>query len=135
MPVQVDVFSPMPESWGLCQSCETLMSRAEIKDSDNFRGLEAYPPDWYEDFQRLSDAVLDLAHRYGESVNIRLYDPRSLPGLFKAIRHGVHRYPTFLISKREKVIGLDLPAIERFLSQAGARLTTPIESERDYEQR
>jgi hypothetical protein len=80
MPVQVDVFSPMPESWGLCQSCETLMSRAEIKDSDNFRGLEAYPPDWYEDFQRLSDAVLDLAHRYGESVNIRLYDPRSLPG-------------------------------------------------------
>ncbi len=134
MPVQVDVFSPLPESWGLCQSCETLMLRAQIGDTANLRGREDYPPDWLEDFQCLSDTVLDLARRYGNSVNICLYDPRSLPGLFMAIRHRVHRYPTFLISKREKVTGLDLPALERCLAQAGATLMNLSEIRCDHEQ-
>jgi hypothetical protein len=130
MPVQIDVFSPLPESWGLCQTCETFMARAQIKDSANFRGLDEYPPEWREDFQRLSDTVLDLARRYGESVDIRLYDPRSLPGLFIAIRHGVHRYPTFLISRRDKVTGLDLPALDRCLVEAGAKLTNQAQIKR-----
>jgi hypothetical protein len=133
MPVQIDVFSPLPENWGLCQTCETLMSRAQIEDTENLRGLEDYPPEWYDDFQRLSDTVMDLASRYGESVVFRLYDPRSLPGLFKAIRHGIYKYPTFLISKREKITGLDLLALEQCLSQAGAKPTKPAESERAYE--
>jgi hypothetical protein len=131
MPIQIDVFSPLPESWGLCQSCEALMARAQIQDTDQIGGMENYPPEWRKDFQRLSDLVTDLALRYGESVEIRLYDPRSLPGLFKAIRYRVHRYPTFLISKRDKVTGLNLPELERCLIKAGAKCTHQIEPQRE----
>ena len=132
MPVQVDIFSPLPESWGLCQSCETLLSRARLEDKAELDRMDNFPPEWREDFQRLSDLVLDLSRRYGESVSIRLYDPRSLPGLFIAIRHRVHRYPTFLISKREKVTGFNLPALEQCLFLAGARITNHFEIQRDH---
>jgi hypothetical protein len=129
MPIQVDVFSPLPESWGLCQSCEALMARAQIEEQPALGELDEYPREWQDDFRRLSDLVMELAQRYGESVSIRLYDPRSLPGLLKAIRHRVHRYPTFIISQRDKVTGLDLPALEKCLYRVGARVMSEVESE------
>jgi hypothetical protein len=129
MRIQVDVFSPLPESWGLCQSCEAFMARAQIEELPALGGIDEYPCEWQEDFGRLSDLVMELAHRYGDSVSIRIYDPRSLPGLLKAIRHRVHRYPTFIISQRDKVTGLDLPAIEKCLYRARARITGEVESE------
>jgi hypothetical protein len=129
MPIQVDVFSPLPESWRLCQSCEAFMARAQIEQLPDLGGLGEYPREWQDDFRRLSDLVMELAQRYGDSINIRLYDPRSLPGLLKAIRHKVHRYPTFIISQRDKVTGWNLPAIEKCLYRAGARIMGEVESE------
>jgi hypothetical protein len=61
-----------------------------------------------------------MADRYGEGVTIRIFDPRSWQGLLKALRHGVHRYPTFLVEGRTKIAGLDESALERALVTAGA---------------
>jgi hypothetical protein len=130
MPVQVDVFAPLPESWGMCSSCEMLLGQTGMGQDQASAAQDAYPPDWQDDFRRLSDLVFDLAQRFGEDISISLYDPRSLPGMFKAIRHGVRRYPTFIVSGRAKITGWDLAKIEQHLIQAGVnqREETKVEA-------
>lgn len=91
------------------------MARANMDKAPHERGLDEYPPEWREDFQRLSEMVFTLADRYGDSILIRIWDPRSLQGLFKAIRYGVHRYPTFVINGQRKITGLDINLLETAL--------------------
>lgn len=119
-PVQIEVIALLPEGWGICASCEMLMARANLDQSPHERALDEFPPEWQEDFRRLSAWVLDLAARYGDRVSIRIWDPRSLQGLWKSIRYGVRRYPTFVVAGREKVCGWDIARLEQILQAAGA---------------
>ena len=118
-PVQVEVITPLPEGWGICLSCEMLIAQAKMDQAPHKRGLDEYPPEWQADFQHFSDAILELSLRYGDSVMIRIWDPRSLQGLFKAIRYGVHRYPTFVVGGRKKVVGLEMSQLGQALQAAG----------------
>jgi hypothetical protein len=113
MPIPVDVIALIPEGWGLCQSCEALMARAELDKAPAQRGLDDLPAEWQAEFGRLSALVFDLAHRYRDQLRIRIYDPRSLPGLAKALRFRVRRYPTFVIDGRRKVVGCEQEALEQ----------------------
>jgi len=83
------------------------------------RNLEEYPPDWQEDFRRLSDTVMNIAVRYGDAVLIRIFDPRSLQGLWKSVRYGVRRYPTFIVLGHGKVAGWDIEQLDEILQTAG----------------
>ena len=119
-PVQVDVIFPMPEGWGICLSCEMLMARAQLDQAPYERGLDEYPPEWQEEFQRLSSIILSLAEQYQNGILIRIWDPRSLQGLWKAIRYGARRYPTFIVEGRAKVTGWDTNQLEQHIRAAGA---------------
>jgi hypothetical protein len=112
---KMDVISPLPEGWGICLSCEMLMARANLDKAPYERGLDEYPPEWREEFERLSALILDLAARYGEKVVIRLWDPRSLQGMFKSIRYGARRYPAFIFDGKKKITGLAAAEIEETL--------------------
>ena len=116
-PVPIEVIAPLPEGWGICLSCEMLLARANLDTPPSERGLEEYPPEWQADFHRLSDWILDLAARYGNSVLIRIWDPRSLQGLWKSIRCGVRRYPTFVVAGR-KISGWNTVQLEQTLAKA-----------------
>lgn len=120
-PVSLDVFYPVPEGWGLCQACEVMLARADLGQAPPQRGLEELPPEWQADFQRLSTLVFDLADRFRDQILIRVYDPRSFPGLLKAIRHGVRRYPTFVVAGRTKIAGWNTDGLLEALAAAGAR--------------
>jgi len=120
IPVQVEVITPLPEGWGICLTCEALIAQAKMDKAPHERDLDEYPPEWQADYQRFSDVILDLSLRYGDSVMIRIWDPRSLQGLFKAIRYGVHRYPTFIVNRHKKVVGLDTSKLNESLQAAGA---------------
>jgi predicted DsbA family dithiol-disulfide isomerase len=39
--------------------------------------------------------------------------------MFKSIRYGVRRYPTFVINRHEKVTGLDAALLEQVLRSQG----------------
>ena len=119
-PIQVEVIAPLLDGWGMCSSCEMLIAQSDIEQAPYERGMEEYPADWQADFHQLSDMVIDLAARYGESILIRIYDPRSLQGLIKSIRYGVRRYPTFIIAGRRKVSGLHAGQVTQALQAAGA---------------
>ncbi|PJH74389.1 MAG: hypothetical protein CO064_12300 [Anaerolineae bacterium CG_4_9_14_0_8_um_filter_58_9] len=118
--VQVEVITTLPEGWGICLTCEALIAQAKMDKAPHERGLDEYPPEWQADFRRFSKMIFDLSQRYGDSVMIRIWDPRSLQGLVKAIRYGVHRYPTFVVGGGKKVVGLDMPQLEQTLQAAGA---------------
>jgi hypothetical protein len=120
-PVIIDVIAPVPEGWGSCQSCELMLARAGLDQAPPERGLDEYPPEWRADFERLSTLIFDLADRYRDEVLIRVFDPRSLQGLAKALRHRVRHYPTFVIAGCDKVVGYDEATLERTVSHALAR--------------
>ena len=117
--VHIDVISPLPEGWGICLSCEMLMARANLDQAPYERGLDEYPPEWQEEFQRLSDVILNLSNRYQDSILIQIWDPRSLQGLIKSIRYWVRRYPTFIVEGQEKVTGWDVQQLEQHIVTAG----------------
>ena len=119
-PILVEVIAPLLDGWGMCSSCEMLIARSGVAQAPYERGMEEYPADWQADFYQLSDMVIHLAAHYGESILIRIYDPRSLQGLIKSIRYGVRRYPTFIVARRQKVSGLHAGQVMQALQAAGA---------------
>jgi len=95
-----------------------LMARANLDKSPHERALDEFPLEWQADFRHLSALILDLAARYGDSVLIRIWDPRSLQGLIKSVRYGVRRYPTFVVAGR-KIAGWDTAQLEQLVREAG----------------
>lgn len=95
------------------------MARANLGQAPHERGLDEYPPEWQEEFQRLSDMVYSLAGRYGNKILIRIWDPRSLQGLVKSIRYGVRRYPTFIVDGQDKIAGWNAEKLEQLILAAG----------------
>ena len=69
---------------------------------------------------RLSNWVRTIQAQYGPRVLIRIVDPQSLLGMWKALRHHVRRYPTFLVDGTKQVVGWEAdPA--RVLAEAVER--------------
>lgn len=118
-PVQIDVFYPLPEGWGMCSTCEMFLAEANLGGSPEKRGLDEYPPEWQEELRQLSSLIYSIAESYHDSVRIRIWDPRSLQGMWKSIRHGVRRYPTFIINGRTKLTGWDKDRLEKNIQAAG----------------
>ena len=117
-PIHVDVIAPIPEGWGLCHSCEVMLAEARLGETPPARGLDELPPEWQADFHHLSALIFDLAARYRDRLLIRVYDPRSLRGLLKAVRHGARRYPTFIVAGQAKVVGWDEVGLEQAVQAA-----------------
>ena len=116
--VQIDVFYPLPEGWGICTTCEAMMAQADMVQAPYERSMDQLPPDWQEDFKRLSSLIFNLADSYQNRVQIRVWDPRSLQGLWKSIRHGVRRYPTFVLNEHKKISGWDNEKLEQYIQEA-----------------
>ena len=114
-PINIDVFFPVPEGWGMCTSCEVMMSQVKLGQAPQERGLEEYPPEWQEEFKHLSSIVISLSEQYPNEVQIRIWDPRSLQGMWKSIRYGIRRYPTYIVDGRSKFSGWDTAELEQHL--------------------
>jgi hypothetical protein len=117
-PVQINVYFPLPEGWGMCNSCEVMMAQANLGQAPHELSLDEFPPEWQEDFKRLSSIVYTLANRYRDNVQIRIWDPRSLQGMWRSIRHGVRRYPTFIVNGHSKMTGWDTTKLEQQIQAA-----------------
>ena len=99
----------------MCTSCEVMMSQASMGQEPQERGLEEYPPEWQADFRKFSSILIGLSDRYANQIQIRIWDPRSMQGMWKSIRHGVRRYPTFVVDGRNKYTGWDTGQLEQYI--------------------
>jgi hypothetical protein len=77
------------------------------------------------DWQRLSDWILALAERYAGQLVIKITDAQSPQGLWKALRYGIRKYPTFLIAG-EKYRGWEAEA--DFMARLNQLLAAPDQS-------
>jgi len=102
----------------MCTTCELMMAQANLGQAPQERGLDEYPPEWKEEFQRLSITIFTLADRFQDQVQIRIWDPHSLQGMLKSIRYGVRRYPTFIVNGHNKLTGWDSGLLEQQIQAA-----------------
>lgn len=118
--IQLEVIYPLPQSWGFCLTCEVMLDRAELGDGPYERGLEEYPADWQEEYQRLASLFVNLSSKYGDNVLIRVIDPRTVQGMISALRHRVRRYPAFIVQGTPAFSGWDEERLLSLLDNAGA---------------
>jgi hypothetical protein len=82
--------------------------------------LDSYPKDWMEEWQKLSDIVFNVTERFAGRLVVKITDAQSPQAMWKALKRGVRKYPTFLIED-DKYYGLDeeqvVELIERHLPQ------------------
>ena len=116
--VTVDVVVHAPTVFRHCQHCELVWQDTGFNRgvrADQLRG--ALP----EDLQREYAAVWDWVHRLLEAhpdrVTVKVIDATSLRGLWKALRHGLHRYPAIVVDGHEKVVGLDLDSADSLVAR------------------
>ena len=114
--LRLEVIVPTFQTMGFCAACELVLSEAEVGERPSERTLDEYPPEWQEDWRRLTEWVYDLADRYGDRIAIRVIDPRSPEGLYKSLRHRVRRYPTWVVEGKTRVTGWDREALDAALS-------------------
>jgi hypothetical protein len=113
--ISIQVIAHVLTDYYHCLHCEQIFSHAGIGQLVHQEELDQYPEFVKQESARLADWVFDLVHRYGTRIKIRVVDPQSVEGFFKALRYGVRKYPTFIVDGSDKYTGWDQAALDAIL--------------------
>jgi hypothetical protein len=69
-----------------------------------------------EDWQRLSDMIFNITERYAGRLVVKITDAQSPQAMWKSIRYGVRKYPTFLVGKN-KYHGFDETEVVKLIDK------------------
>jgi hypothetical protein len=94
-----------------------MSDQVGLKEKRDKQILNDYPEDLKEDYLFLSNWIRELSQKYRENILIRVIDVQSLQGVLKSIRHGIFRYPTFIIDKKKKYTGKDKGRLDAILQE------------------
>ena len=89
-----------------------------LREKRDRQVLNDYPEDLKEDYLFLSNWIRELSQKYRENILIKVIDVQSLQGVLKSIRHGIFRYPTFIIDKKKKYTGKDKDRLDALLRES-----------------
>jgi hypothetical protein len=121
-PLEVEVIAHVLGSMDHCSHCQIFLDGVGVGQKIHQSDLDSFPEDWMDEWHRLSDLIYNITERYAGKLVIKITDAQSLDALWKAIRFGVRKYPTFLIG-RDKYQGLEeqrvADLIEKHLPLAG----------------
>ncbi len=117
-PLAVEVIVHAPTVFHHCQHCELVWHETGFSRGVRAEQLRSTLP---EDLQREYAAVWDWVHRlletYQERVAVKVIDATSLGGLWRALRHGLHRYPAIVVGGRDKCVGMDLSSADSLVAR------------------
>ncbi|MEW5718296.1 MAG: hypothetical protein AB1817_06715 [Chloroflexota bacterium] len=119
-PLLVEIIAYAPTQYFHCQHCELVWDQARVDGVKKFHNdaMEtSMPPEMMREYQSLSDWVVQTVKRYNGRVTFRIVDAASLEGVWKTIRHGVRKYPAFVIEGRDKLTGTDFAQVEARINQ------------------
>jgi hypothetical protein len=105
-PLQVEVVAHVLGSMNHCSHCQVFIDGVGVGDQIHRTDLESYPKNWMQEWQQLSDLILNLTERYPGQLVLKITDAQSPQAMWKALRHGVRKYPTFIVGE-DKYQGLD----------------------------
>lgn len=100
-----------------CSHCQVFIDGVGVGQKIHQDNIASYPPDFIEDWQRLSGWILEIAAAYPAQLVIRVTDAQSPQGLWKAITKGIRKYPTFIIAGKEKYHGWDKDQLEELINR------------------
>ncbi len=104
--LEVEVVAHVLGSMEHCKHCQVFIDGAGIGEEVHQANLDSYPEEWMDEWQRLSDIIFNLTERFAGKLVVKITDAQSPQAMWKALRHGVRKYPTFIIGN-EKYHGLD----------------------------
>jgi hypothetical protein len=113
--LQVEVVAHVLGSMNHCSHCQVFIDGAGVGDQVHYADLNSFPKDWLEEWEQLSDLIFKLTERYAGKLVIKITDAQSPQALWKALRYGVRRYPTFIVGD-EKVQGIDENQVDRLIA-------------------
>jgi len=118
--LEVEVVAHVLGSMDHCSHCQVFLDGAGLGGQIHQADLDSYPKDWMEEWQKLSDIVFNVTERFAGRLVVKITDAQSPQAMWKALKRGVRKYPTFLIEDDE-YYGLDeeqvMELIERHLPQ------------------
>lgn len=115
-PLQVEVVAHVLGSMDHCSHCQVFLEGTGVGGKIHQQDLDSFPPDWMEEWQRLSDLIFNVTEKYAGKLVVKITDAQSPQGMWAALRRGIRRYPTFVI-QGEKYTGLDELAVDSLISR------------------
>lgn len=120
--LEIEAITHVLGSMNHCTHCQVFIDGVGVGDQIHQADLMSYPPDWQDEWQRFSSLIFDLTERFAGKLVIKITDARSPIALWKSLRHGVRKYPTFIVGN-EKYHGLDLEKLSTLIERHIAATT------------
>jgi hypothetical protein len=116
-PILLEIVTQVLTSYGHCSHCELFFDQAGLDKKFHQKEVNEYPGDLKEEYAKLSEWVKELTRLYKHRLLIKLIDVQSFLGIYKSLRHGIRRYPTFIIEGKEVYTGWDKNQLEGLLDK------------------
>jgi len=115
-PLEVEVVAHVLGSMDHCSQCQVFLEGVGVGQRVHREDMESYPKEWMEEWRQLSDLVFELTERFAGKLVVKITDAQSPQAMWKAIRHGVRKYPSFLIGK-DKYNGMDIDRVSDLIER------------------
>ena len=114
--LEVEVVAHVLGSMNHCSHCQVFIDGVGIGDQVHKADMDSYPPDWMEEWQRLSELIFNITEEYAGQLVVKVTDAQSPQAIWKAIRRGVRKYPTFIIGE-DKYHGLEQAQVTNLIER------------------
>jgi len=111
-PILLEIVSKVLTTFDHCRHCEIFFDQAGLNKKFHQNEMNEYPSDLKEEYVKLSDWIRELRRLYKHRLLIKLIDIQSPLGIYKALRHRIRTYPTFIIEGKETYAGWDKNHLE-----------------------
>ena len=116
-PILLEIVSKVLTTFDHCRHCEIFFDQAGLNKKFHQNEMNEYPPDLKEEYVKLSDWIRELRRLYKHRLLIKFIDIQSPLGIYKALRHRIRTYPTFIIEGKETYAGWDKNHLEDLLDR------------------
>ena len=116
-PILLEIVTRVLTSYDHCRHCEVFFDQAGLDKKFHDNEVNEYPPDLKEEYAKLCEWIKELTRLYKHRLLIKLIDVQSFAGIYKSLRHGIRRYPTFIVEGKEVYTGWDRNQLEGLLDK------------------
>lgn len=108
-PVRLEVLAYAPTEFFHCQHCEVVWNQIGLGQRwrADQRSAGQLPPDLQAEYAAISDWILDVSERYAGRLRVTIVDAASIEGFWKALRHRIRRFPSFVFDGNRRLTSFD----------------------------
>lgn len=116
-PILLEIVTQVLTSYDHCRHCEIFFAQAGLDKKFHQKEVNEYPPELKEEYVKLCEWMKELTRLYKHRLLVKLIDVQSFLGIYKSLRHGIRKYPSFIIEGKEVYTGWDKDQVEALLDK------------------